>query len=127
MIRLQYFARATQGYMKKLKEMLSGKSQNQLNTEENALKSVALKTTTNILALIKDLFHTPPIYKSSIILSWTSGKKETFAGLGAKRHAPITFDGDSAKMARKMDDQVRYQPPGGKYSERITSYCKMQF
>lgn len=123
---MQYFARATQGYMKKLKEMLSGKSQNQLNSEENALKSVALKTTTNILALIKDLFHTPPIYKSSVILSWTSGKKEAFVGLGAKRHAPITFDGESAaKMSRKMDDQARYQPPSGKYSERITSYSKL--
>jgi len=107
--------------MKKLKEMLSGKSQNQLNSEENAMKAIALKTTTNILSLIKDLFHTPPIYKSNIVLSWSSTRKET----PVKRHAPITFDGDAGgKMARKMDDQVRYQPPSGKYSERITSYSK---
>ncbi|XP_059480224.1 apoptosis inhibitor 5 [Neocloeon triangulifer] len=120
-IRLQYFARATQGYMKKLKEMLSGKSQAQLKSEENAIKAVALKTTTNILALIKDLFHTPPIYKSNIILSWTSVAPKKDEG-AFKRHAPITFDGNGAKMPRKSDEQARYQPPGGKYSERITSY-----
>lgn len=68
--RLQYFARGIQGYMKKLRETLQGKTEAELKTDEHKLKVVALKTTTNINTLIKDLFHTPPSFKSNINLSW---------------------------------------------------------
>lgn len=68
--RLQYFARGIQGYIKKLREALQGKTGDELKTEENKIKVVALKTTSNINTLIKDLFHTPPNYKSTISLSW---------------------------------------------------------
>lgn len=68
--RLQYFARGIQGYIKKLREALQGKSQEELKTDENKIKVVALKTTSNINTLIKDLFHRPPSYKSVISLSW---------------------------------------------------------
>lgn len=37
---------------------------------QNKIKVVALKITSNINTLIKDLFHSPPAYKASITLSW---------------------------------------------------------
>ena len=56
--------------MKKLREALQGKTGEELKSDENKLKVVALKTTSNINTLIKDLFHTPPSFKSNITLSW---------------------------------------------------------
>jgi hypothetical protein len=69
--RLQYFARGTQGYMKKLKELLAKKkSDTKAGEEERNLQTAALQTTSNILLLIKDLFHSPPSYKSTVTLSF---------------------------------------------------------
>ncbi|XP_047003170.1 apoptosis inhibitor 5 [Schistocerca americana] len=127
--RLQYFARGIQGYIKKLREALQGKSPEDLRSEENKIKVVALKTTSNINTLIKDLFHSPPSYKSDIILSWkptnSSAAKESTSP-GQKRHTPITFtSGDSsASKQPKTDKSPRelYQPPSGKYSNKVSSY-----
>lgn len=113
------------------------------------MKIIGLKTTSNIQTLIRDLFHSPPSFKSIVRLSWVQPKtknqikltpaatatekngdekKETAAPV--KRHAPITFDngdGDStprpAKQARKNNSngngQQMYSPPGGKFSSRF--------
>lgn len=76
-LRLQYFARGIQGYIKKLREAINGKTEEELKTKENQIKIIALKTTNNINTLIKDLFHTPPSFKSVIHPSWkTIIKKE---------------------------------------------------
>ncbi|EDV30924.1 uncharacterized protein Dana_GF15101, isoform A [Drosophila ananassae] len=125
--RLQYLARGTQGYIKKLEEALKGKSAEELKTEENQLKQTALKTTSNINVLIRDLFHSPPIFKHEIVLSWVVPKPNKLG----KRHAPITF-GDKAaangkekqeqeqeKKARPSNDQKFYSPPSGKYSNKV--------
>ena len=80
-LRLQYFARGIQGYIKILREAIAGKSEEELKTEENQLKVVALKTTNNINTLIKDLFHSPPSFKSVVELSWktlTNSKRVSF-------------------------------------------------
>lgn len=61
--RLQYFARVSQAYQKRLREALANKKGEELKTEENKIKLIALKTTANINALIRDLFHQPPSYK----------------------------------------------------------------
>jgi len=37
---------------------------------KNKVRQLALKVTTNIDVLIKDLFHNPPSYKSTVTLSW---------------------------------------------------------
>lgn len=66
-IRLQYFCRGLQGCMKTLNE---GKS-----TEDNDAKKNAIKVTSNINTLIKDLFYTPPNYKSIVKLSFVTVKK----------------------------------------------------
>lgn len=126
--RLQYFARGIQGYIKKLREALQGKSPEELKTEENKIKVVALKTTSNINTLIKDLFHSPPSYKSNISLSWkpasTSNHKDS-ASSGLKRHTPITFSsGESPPKQSKGDKPQRemYIPPSGKYSNKVSGY-----
>jgi hypothetical protein len=49
---------------------LEGKTGEALKTDENKIKVVALKITSNINALIRDLFHNPPSYKSILTLSW---------------------------------------------------------
>ena len=59
-----------QAYIKTLKEVLANKSNLELQKPENQLKSQALRCTTNIQALIRDLFHTPPIYKAKVVISW---------------------------------------------------------
>ena len=41
--RLQFFALAVQGYIKKLKEFIASKTKTELATEENQLKLVALR------------------------------------------------------------------------------------
>lgn len=76
-LRLQYFARGIQGYIKKLREAIGGKTEDELKSEENQLKVVALRTTNNINTLIKDLFHSPPSFKSIVHLSWKGSNNET--------------------------------------------------
>ncbi|XP_060644976.1 apoptosis inhibitor 5 homolog [Drosophila nasuta] len=125
--RLQYLARGTQGYIKKLEESLKGKTGEELKTEENQLKQTALKTTSNINILIRDLFHSPPIFKHDIVLSWIVPKSSKLG----KRHVPITF-GDKAaangkedtseqqeKKSRPSNEQKFYSPPSGKYSGKV--------
>jgi hypothetical protein len=61
-------------YIKKLQESIKGKTPEELKTEEHQIKVTALKTTSNISALIRDLFHSPPSFKSNIHLSWVTPK-----------------------------------------------------
>lgn len=68
--RLQFFARGVQGYMKKLRESLQGKNAEELKSEENRIKVTALRTTSNINTLIRDLFRNPPSFKASVTLSF---------------------------------------------------------
>ncbi|XP_050077421.1 apoptosis inhibitor 5 homolog isoform X1 [Anopheles maculipalpis] len=144
--RLQYLARGTQGYIKKLQEAVKGKTAEEMKTEENQIKVTALKTTSNISTLIRDLFHSPPSFKSVVQLSWVvpKGKKaqqqqqrqeqkqEEGAKTGPnKRHAPITFDGNGKSAGGGGDtkgpkqgkpspgSQKMYTPPSGKYSGKL--------
>lgn len=132
-IRLQYFARGIQGYIKKLREALTGKTAEELKTDDNKLKVVALKTTSNINVLIKDLFHSPPSFKSMITLSWkpvggskNSSKDNEESRSGTKRHTPITFnDNNSSPTKQKKTSKEAkeiYTPPSGKYSNKVSSY-----
>ncbi|XP_063877428.1 apoptosis inhibitor 5-like [Scylla paramamosain] len=121
-IRLQYFARVSQAYQKRLREALANKTGEELKTEENKIKLIALRTTANINVLIKDLFHQPPSYKANISLSWkptTSGGKAVTNGT-EKRHPPITFE-SSPNKSQKVERQI-YAPPRDKYSQRAGQY-----
>ncbi|XP_039294659.1 apoptosis inhibitor 5 [Nilaparvata lugens] len=138
-LRLQYFARGIQGYIKKLREALQGKTGEELKTEENKIKVVALKTTSNINTLIKDLFHSPPSFKSTISLSWkparlnsnTKDGSHRGGGDAMKRHTPITFGEGGAPDSKQSKQDSRgnrelYQPPGGKYSDKVSQYSPSQ-
>ncbi|XP_068222629.1 apoptosis inhibitor 5 isoform X1 [Palaemon carinicauda] len=117
--RLQYFARVSQAYQKRLREAVSNKTGAELKTEENKIKLIALKTTANINILIKDLFHQPPSYKAKIALSWkpVSGSSSSGVANGTeKRHTPIKFEEKEAKK-QKTDRQI-YAPPRDKYSQK---------
>lgn len=83
--RLQYLARGTQGYIKRLQEALRGKSKEQLGAPENRVKVTALKTTSNIGTLIRDLFHAPPSFKAQVQLSWQLKKATGVSGGEPKR------------------------------------------
>uniref|UniRef100_A0A182NAY7 Apoptosis inhibitor 5/fibroblast growth factor 2-interacting factor 2 n=1 Tax=Anopheles dirus TaxID=7168 RepID=A0A182NAY7_9DIPT len=146
--RLQYLARGTQGYIKKLQEAVKGKTVEEMKSEENQIKVTALKTTSNISTLIRDLFHSPPSFKSIVQLSWVvpKGKKATqqqqqqkeqqkqsdySTKAGNKRHAPITFDGNGKSAGdtrgpkqgkpggNPTGSQKMYTPPSGKYSGKL--------
>ena len=71
-LRLQYFGRMVQVYIKQLKVMLLGKNKLELEEGDNKIKTMALRTCNNINIIIKDLLHNPPSYKSNIIVSWKS-------------------------------------------------------
>ncbi|XP_050411113.1 apoptosis inhibitor 5 isoform X2 [Patella vulgata] len=129
-LRLQYFARGVQIYIKQLRAALQGKSGETLKTDENKIKVVALKITSNINTLIKDLFHNPPTYKVSITLSWKPITQKAAANpvttntatAGQKRINPITFESNGAG-GKKVNKNPRelYSPPGGKFSEKAAN------
>uniref|UniRef100_A0A3B5KZA5 Apoptosis inhibitor 5 n=1 Tax=Xiphophorus couchianus TaxID=32473 RepID=A0A3B5KZA5_9TELE len=128
-IRLQYFARGLQVYIRQLRMALQGKTGDALKTEENKIKVVALKITNNINVLIKDLFHNPPSYKSTVTLSWKPVQKPEAAapkrpsgeemGSGASTKKQIT------PLPRRDARQI-YNPPSGKYSASIGNFTYEQ-
>ncbi|KAJ8343190.1 hypothetical protein SKAU_G00305190 [Synaphobranchus kaupii] len=128
-IRLQYFARGLQVYIRQLRVALQGKTGDALKTEENKIKVVALKITNNINVLIKDLFHNPPSYKSSITLSWKPVQKTEAAG--QKRPSGEEMSGGAAMVKKlsplpRRDARQIYNPPSGKYSATIGNFSYEQ-
>ncbi|XP_078692187.1 apoptosis inhibitor 5-like isoform X4 [Branchiostoma floridae x Branchiostoma belcheri] len=143
--RLQFFARGLQVYIKQLRLALQGKTGEQLKTaelhrgpsqangcftfntephQENKIKVVALRTTSNINVLIKDLFHNPPSYKSAVGLSWKPTTKPSGDTEGTKRAGSATLVQETVPAKRmasrpKHHERSIYHPPGGKYSERV--------
>ncbi|XP_055295785.1 apoptosis inhibitor 5 homolog [Sitodiplosis mosellana] len=133
--RLQYLARGTQGYIKKLQEAVKGKApkkgDDEATTNEYQIKLIALKTTSNISTLIRDLFHNPPIFRSVVQLSWITKKSND----SNKRHAPITFQSDanndekrkkvgakSTTSPTSSSEQRLYKTPSGKFSGKVSNY-----
>jgi hypothetical protein len=68
--RLNYLSRRVQKHIRNLREKLQGKTGEQLKQEENKLRLVALRTTSNVNALTRDFFHKPPSFKTNVSLSW---------------------------------------------------------
>ncbi|KAJ1182473.1 hypothetical protein NDU88_007663 [Pleurodeles waltl] len=125
-IRLQYFARGLQVYIRQLRLALQGKTGDALKTEENKIKVVALKITNNINVLIKDLFHIPPSYKSTVTLSWKPVQK---ADSGLKRTGEGTTSSSPPKKTSpvpKRDARQIYNPPSGKYSASLGTFSYEQ-
>ncbi|XP_013778518.1 apoptosis inhibitor 5-like [Limulus polyphemus] len=132
-LRLQYLAQGIQGYIKKLRAALQGKKEEELKTDENKLKVVALKTTSNINTLIRDLFHSPPSFKSTVTLSWkvpsittTKNLESNTSGKKRPERTPINFD-ENPKQAKKAapvnkGEREMYAPPSGKYSTKVKNF-----
>uniref|UniRef100_A0A7N9AW48 Apoptosis inhibitor 5 n=1 Tax=Mastacembelus armatus TaxID=205130 RepID=A0A7N9AW48_9TELE len=111
--------------IRQLRVALQGKTGDALKTEENKIKVVALKITNNINVLIKDLFHNPPSYKSTVTLSWKpvqkteavapkrpSGEEMGSGGTTKKQNSPLP----------RRDARQIYNPPSGKYSSSIGNF-----
>ncbi|XP_018621090.1 apoptosis inhibitor 5 [Scleropages formosus] len=127
-IRLQYFARGLQVYIRQLRVALQGKTGDALKTEENKIKVVALKITNNINVLIKDLFHNPPSYKSTITLSWKPVQKMDVVGQkrpSGEEVAPGSAMKKVSPLPRRDARQI-YNPPSGKYSATIGNFSYEQ-
>ncbi|XP_061175441.1 apoptosis inhibitor 5-like [Saccostrea echinata] len=132
-IRLQYFARGVQVYIKHLRMALQGKTGTELKEEENKIKVAALKITSNINTMIKDLFHSPPSFKSIITLSWkplvkpvekSATSTPTLAG---QKRTPITFESNGAGGKKHhKEERSLYHPPSGKFSEKAGTFTPPQ-
>lgn len=115
-LRVQYFARGLQVYIKELKAALVGKTSDELRTDkENQIKLIALKTCNNINTLIKDLFHNPPSYKATINPSWKKPAKSQLSAAPRKRASTGTDE------IKKKTERSLYRAPSGKYSANISS------
>lgn len=88
-----------------------------------------MKVTTNIDTLIKDFFHNPPSFKSSISLSWKSNnlveslnqkqeqvneKKANKRSLSVSSVTQVEVNQNGSN--KKRPERGIYQPPSGKYS-----------
>ncbi|TNN41796.1 Apoptosis inhibitor 5 [Liparis tanakae] len=128
-IRLQYFARGLQVYIRQLRVALQGKSGDALKTDENKIKVVALKITNNINVLIKDLFHNPPSFKSSVSLSWKPIQRSEAV---APKRPSADEVGSGASTNKQVSPQPRrdarqiYNPPSGKFSATIGNFTPEQ-
>ncbi|XP_070828957.1 apoptosis inhibitor 5 [Chaetodon trifascialis] len=124
-IRLQYFARGLQVYIRQLRVALQGKTGDALKTEENKIKVVALKITNNINILIKDLFHNPPSFKSTVTLSWKPVQKTEAVAPKRPSGEEMGSGGSTKKQISpqsRRDARQIYNPPSGKYSATIGNF-----
>jgi len=94
--RLQYLARGVTGYIKKLNEFLSSAEGSKVSDEDFKIKKMALRSTENIQSMIKDLFHTPPSYKTCITLSWLPLPEKK-----SLKRKPIAYDEKSEDKSPK--------------------------
>ncbi len=72
-LRLQYFARCSGEYQKRLKEALAKVDRIDLNKGENKTKQLARDSTSNIIQIIRDLCHPGHLFKASVVPSWKKG------------------------------------------------------
>jgi hypothetical protein len=125
-------------YIKKLQDDVKGKSTTDPKTDEEKLKAMGLKTTSNIQILIRDLYH--PSFKSKIQLSWVSesSKKERVTAADSTEKTtsnkrPITFSSGNnepprgPKQRKTASGQKVYTPPSGKFSSRLNQHQQSNF
>lgn len=126
--RLQYLACHAQGYNRGLRDDLRGKAVN-LKDEAYKLKLLTLKTTNNINAIVRDLFHNPPRFQAAISLSWKQTLKALTGDVlekDAKRKSSSISHNDESnpnpsKQFRPEGREI-YHPPSGKFSNKVGGY-----
>lgn len=111
-------------YIKKLQEAVKGKApkkdDDEATTAEYHIKIIALKTTSNISTLIRDLFHSPPIFRSVVQLSWIDKKSNVSLvhSVRAFRKATVSVRNDLLK--EKISADIRQDKNAGKRHAPIT-------
>lgn len=122
--RLQFLARGVQNGIKTFRESLVSNKTKEVKAEETKLKAIALRTMNNINSLIKDLFRSPPTFKSSITLSWkpvTAVVSKSNLSTAIKRELETSSSDDRKHVKRDTKaGRELYSPPGGKYSTNIS-------
>lgn len=129
--RLQYMSRWSMAYVKRLREVLKAVENDVAKTAENKVKLAALKTMANINTMVKELFHNPPSFKSTITLSFKpvdaikNAAEENGGSRSAKRRAPISFgagekEAKSSRTGETGKNRPIYQPPSGKFSTNLS-------
>jgi hypothetical protein len=58
--------------------MINQENERDFTFLKDKVRRIALKVTTNIDSLIKDFFHNPPSYKTSITASWKSSEVQVW-------------------------------------------------
>ena len=111
---LQYFALATQAYTRKLDEFLKGKGKVELAKDENQVKVVASRSAKNISAIVRDLLHTPPSYKSKIVVSWRLPTNQVKFDLRSLRSLKLT----KLKKGKKKSTKA-YEGPLCQLTKRV--------
>lgn len=121
--RLQFLARGVQNGIKTFRESLVSNKTKEVKAEETKLKAIALRTMNNINSLIKDLFRSPPTFKTVITLSW---KPVTATVAKSGITAAIKRESDTSSESRKLvkrdakASRELYAPPSGKYSTNVS-------
>lgn len=131
--RLNYLARGVQGYIRKLKEFLVSSGTKPVKNEEHEdvkIKQIALRTNENIQVMIRDLFHTPPIYKANITLSFKPKEKSNAQNKIGDKRKPITFGKNDEGVGGKKGrgdrplymDTVGFKGRGGGARSVVSNY-----
>ncbi|XP_035230050.1 apoptosis inhibitor 5-like [Stegodyphus dumicola] len=125
--RLQFLARGVQNGIKTFKESLVSNKTKETKVDETKLKAIALRTMNNINSLIKDLFRSPPTFKTIITLSWkpvTAVSSKVPITAGVKRESDANNeDKKQAKRDAKAGREL-YIPPSGKYSTNVNAFSR---
>ena len=121
--RLQFLARGVQNGIKTFRESLVSNKTKEVKAEETKLKAIALRTMNNINSLIKDLFRSPPTFKSAITLSWKPvtavvPKSNLSTAIKRELETPNSDDRKHVKREAKAGREL-YAPPSGKYSTNV--------
>ncbi|XP_054713352.1 apoptosis inhibitor 5-like [Uloborus diversus] len=120
--RLQFLARGVQSGIKTFRESLITNKTKEAKPEETKLKAIALRTMNNINTLIKDLFRSPPTFKTTVTLSWKPVTAATTKLTSEKREIEAPASQDKKPRRDTKAGRELYSPPGGKYSTNVNSY-----
>lgn len=117
-LRLQYFGRMVQVYIKQLRTVLHGKIKAQLEEPESKLKLIALSVCNNINTMVKDFLHNPPSFKSNLTVSWKSKSSPVHSSeetVEQKRKragiTPISLDNLPPKKEKTVNKGKIYSGP----------------
>ncbi|TPP64704.1 Apoptosis inhibitor 5 [Fasciola gigantica] len=109
--RLQYLGQVAHEYAQSIAGTLSQNGR----SEESRTKIFAHRVVSNIQNLVRNFFHNPPAFKTSVTLSWL--QPTTPISPGTKRPASAAVGPDSKLgPGASRKDQPRYAPPAGYWS-----------